>query len=246
MNAIAKQERALSIHGVEGRAFGVVAADNGRILNQTIKATRYYEERDQKYRITVELRFDDQCNNGRETFAITADIRAAEGGYWREYMGGCCHEEIAKQFPELAHLIQWHLVSTDGPMHYIANTVYHAGDRDYNGLRKGEARQIRNGRTGQLCWKLEAVGDKPETYVDADTAPTAPCFRYVPWERIGEGKARELDHARSAAVWPEATDAELMQEPEALRAALSARLPALLERFKAAMLAAGFCWPERK
>jgi hypothetical protein len=36
------------------------------------------------------------------------------------------HEELAVVFPELAHLTKWHLVSTDGPMHYIANTTYHA------------------------------------------------------------------------------------------------------------------------
>lgn len=245
MNAITRQERALSIHGVEGRAFSVVAAADGRILNQRMAATRYYDEGGRKYRITVELRFDDECNNGRETFAITADIREGDGKYWREYMSGCCHDEIAKRFPELAHLIQWHLCSTDGPLHYLANTVYLVGDRDCHGLRNGEVRQIRNGKTGQLCWKLQAVGGKPETYVDADNKPAAPAFEYAPWERIGEGKARELDAARRAAIWPEATDEQLSQEPAALRATLEARLPDLLARFKAAMLGARFYWPER-
>lgn len=214
-------------------------AGNGRILEQTIKAARTYKKKGRDYRIVVSLRFDDQCNNGHETFAMTADIR--ENGL--EYMGGCCHDEIAQHFPEFAPFIKWHLVSTDGPMHYVANTVYLAGNRDHNGLLKGETRQIRNGKTGVPCWILEPVGDKPERYIDSETQPAAVAYHYVPWNRTGEGKERQLDSARSVAVWPDVTDAELMQEPEALRAALEARLPALLAEFKSAMLALGFEWP---
>ena len=61
---------------------------------------------------------------------------------------------------------------------------------------------------------------------------------------FSEGKVRELDTARRAAIWPEATDAELMQEPEALRAQLQARLPALMEAFRADVAAAGLVFPE--
>lgn len=135
-------------------------------------------------RICVTLRFDDSCGNGHMTFGATADI--SEGG--REAGGGCCHAEIAEAFPELAPLLKWHLCSTDGPMHYIANTLYHAGDRG--------------------C----------------------------------EGKTREMDLARSTAIWPEATDAELSVGPEALKVALTARLPGLIADFKAAMTGAGFEW----
>ena len=48
-------------------------------------------------------------------------------------MGGQCRDDIREHFPELAHLLQWQLVSTDGPMHYVANTTYHAdsGNLDY-------------------------------------------------------------------------------------------------------------------
>lgn len=85
----------------------------------------------------AEIRFDDECGNGHNSFAITgtvinprrhADVEAC----------GCMHDDIARVFPELAHLIKWHLCSTDSPMHYVANTVYHASDRDHNGKRKGE------------------------------------------------------------------------------------------------------------
>lgn len=244
MNGIIQAERALLVHGVNARAFAVVAAANGRILNQTIKAMREYKEHDQRYRIVVELRFDDDCNNGHESFAITADIRRAEHGLWAEHAGGCCHDEIAKRFPEFAHLIPWHLTSTDGPMHYVSNALYLAGDRDYNGLRKGEARQIRNGKTGALAWIMPGAQTR---YHDGDAPPTdTVTLTWQPWLRVGEGKERELDSARRVAVWPEATDAELTQEPEQLRAALQARLPALLARFKDAMTATGFLWPTER
>jgi hypothetical protein len=89
--------------------------------------------------IKAEVRHDDQCGNGHNSFAITATIY--ENG--RDVCGGCCHEEVAKHFPELAPFIKWHLTSTDGPMHYLANTVYHASDKDYNGKSKGERYHIK-------------------------------------------------------------------------------------------------------
>lgn len=243
MSTTIRAEQALTVHGVEARAFAVIATADGRIVNQTIKATRYYTEDRHSYRIVVELRFDDQCKNGHESFAITAYIGEAIGdGRYREHTSGCCHDEIAKRFPELAHLIPWHLTSTDGPMHYLANTVYAAGDRDYRGLRKGESRQLRNGKTGELAWIMKGVQTR---YHDGPMPPSdSVTLHWEPWLIEGEGKARELEHARSHAVWPEATDAELCQEPEALRAALEARLPALLAQFKRDMLAVGFVWPK--
>lgn len=82
----------------------------------------------------VTIRYDDECGNGHNTFAITGDIRKGR----KALVGGCIHDEIRKHFPEFAKYIKWHLTSSDGPMHYIANTVYLAGDRDCNGYRKGE------------------------------------------------------------------------------------------------------------
>jgi len=266
MNSIIRQESAVDLFGLRARAFNVVAADSGRILNQKIGTSKEYTAGGRKYRITAELRFDDQCGNGHEDFSITGTIREYDRGAWREHSGGCIHEDIANRFPQLAHLIKWHLTGIAGPMHYEANTAYLAGDRDCHGLRAGEVRQIRNGRTGELCWELVArnapgvrisgtpTGDKfrdgetvplfiLEKHAQGDAPGAVPVLEWAPWNRVGEGKARQLDAARSAAVWPDATDTELMQEPEALRAALRARLPALLEAFKADMLACGFLWP---
>ena len=70
--------------------------------------------------ITAQVRYDDQCGNGHNSFAITGDIRRGRN----EIAGGMLHDEIAEAFPELAPYLKWHLCSSDGPMHYIANTVY--------------------------------------------------------------------------------------------------------------------------
>lgn len=198
---------------------------------------KVYQEGSQKYRITVKVRYDDQCGNGHNSFGITADIRRSEGGYWREDSGGCCHDEVAKQFPELAPLLKWHGMTSEGPTHYVANTVYHAGNRDHNGLLAGEVRQLRNGRTGELCWKMtvrDGAGKEVygSVYADGEKPPQDYTVSWEPWNRIGEGKERNFTHARSCAVWPEATDEELSVEPEELKAALLARAPALCEAFR--------------
>lgn len=196
----------------------------------------------------VEVRYDDECGNGHNTFAITAEIYQTQrypgektiihekgGPLWLNSCG-CLHDEIAKRFPELHHLIKFHLCSSDGPIHYIANTLYHAGDKDHNGLRVGERRQLRDRKTGILAWKLQ---DLPtEKYVDADTKPEPITLEWEPWETIGEGKERELNSARTSACWPEATDEELCS-PD-LKEKLEARLPALLESFQAAVEGLGF------
>ena len=199
--------------------------------------------------LTVILRFDDRHRNGHATFAITGEVWDSRfRGSDRVTSCGCIHDTIAKHCPELAHLIPWHLTSTDGPMHYVANTVFFASDRDAWGLRAGERRQIRDGKTGLPAWRLVVTeGSALPGYVDAESLPAGRrVLEYAPWERIGEGKPRELDKARSAAVWPEATDDELTAEPDALRAALLARLPALLARFRADMEGFGFTWPTRE
>ena len=168
---IPETERA--INGVNGRAFAVHEPREIRgrrvHLSQTWKAARVKSTSEH---VTVEMRFDDSCKNGHQTFSITGETRDSFG---------CIHDTIVEVFPELAPLIKWHGCSTDGPMHYVANTVYLAGDRD-------------------------------------------------------------LDAARRAAIWPDATDEQLSAEPAELRASLEARLPALLAEFRAAMESCGFLW----
>lgn len=246
--------------------------------------------------LTVKMRFDDTPRNGNETFAITATLR--DSGI--RVAGGCLHDEIAEWFPEFVPLIPWHLCSIDGPMHYEANTIYFAGDRDHWGRRAGEPASWSNvakfgenpihhklsdsfaaflkgaqangfnlevvridhderGKPGahQFGPKFTFGGYADKWYqcpFDTETEALEflgalihcrPKFEKIPtsWS---EGKAREFDAARSTAIWPEATDEELSQEPDELRKALRARLPALMEKFRSAMLSCGFDYPERK
>lgn len=85
------------------------------------------------------LRYDDECKNGHNTFAITCELydraeripgeaKTKHSSGKTLWLGscGCIHDDIAKHIPELAPYIKWHLVSSDGPMHYIANSMYYA------------------------------------------------------------------------------------------------------------------------
>lgn len=185
--------------------------------------------------LIVKIRYDDQCGNGHNSFSITGDVyKAGRRGDAAYFMGGCIHETIEEHCPELQHLIKWHLCSSDEPMHYVANSMYHASSKDCHGLEKGEVRQIVNGRTGKKCWKLEPVdtdGNKItstlNSYIDADEKPAGEVLhQYTPLCRIGEGKEPELDAARSSAIWPEAELKDFTEE------ALKARLPSLMQAFK--------------
>jgi len=90
--------------------------------------------------IIVTIRHDDRCGNGHNTFSITGDVyNAGKRGDSDMIACGCVHDYIrAISVPELNQFIKWHLCSTDGPMHYIENTMYHARNTDYKGLEKGE------------------------------------------------------------------------------------------------------------
>jgi len=205
----------------------------------------YWEEKGKKYQITATVRYDDECNNGHNSFSITADIKSTfSGKFWSEESGGCCHEEVARHFPLLAPLIKWHLTSSEGPLHYISNAVYHAGDKDCHGLRKGEFRQHKShgkvqnqGVEGVPLWQIK-LPVKNEMY--SHDKPQSIVVEWKPYGRTGEGKERDLEAARSCAVWPEATDEEL-SAPD-LEQKLLARLPALMAEFKLTVESLGFTY----
>ena len=77
--------------------------------------------------IKAEVRFDDACGKGHNTFAIAGEIYVARFGRHDCRAGGCLHDELTKHFPKLRPLIKWHLMSTDGPLHYVENARYWAG-----------------------------------------------------------------------------------------------------------------------
>lgn len=189
------------------------------------------------YKITATAKLTDY-------FSLTGMMwRQAGNGKWAEDCGGCIREDIAAHFPGLVPYIKWHLCGVKEPMHYIANTLWHAGDKDCHGLRKGETRQVIHGRTGNPCWQIKATLDGvPVTLhsltnlVDSPEPPDKlPVLSWGPCNREGEGKERDLDAARSTAIWPDATDEELMAP--GLKERLEARLPALMDDFHRAMSA---------
>lgn len=198
-----------------------------------------YREHGHTYQIVATVRWDDSCGNGHNSFAVTA-VRQEVGG--EEYSYDCCHEEVAKRFPGLRHIIRWHSFSAKGPMHYVDNVCYHAGNRDCWGLTKGESRPIKNHKTGELSWVLEANKELPR-HVVSETQPTETAtLSYQPWCRRGVGKERDFSTARSIAVWPEATEEQLSLPKEELEKLLLERLPALMEEFKKDVEELGLVW----
>ena len=77
---------------------------------------------------TATVHYDDDCGNGHNSFSVTAHVVTPASKRRNDIeAGGCMHEEIAQVFPELAPFIKWHLCESDGPMHYVANSLYWAG-----------------------------------------------------------------------------------------------------------------------
>lgn len=240
----------------------------------------------------VHVRYDDNCGNGHNTFAITGTVKAprpkGHRGHWNNNVsGGCLHEEIARVFPELAPLIKWHLTSSDGPTHYVANTLYHASDSQTPGKAVGTPTQFeervhfagfpmtfkaskalrewmktnpdvsalepvpvpyvkRQGETYDFKPKYTLTGLPVEKWHESPFDDERSAWEWIAamgcgWQFIQtptvwiQAKERDLDSARSSAVWPEATNEELCQDAETLKAALLARLPALMEEFQKAM-----------
>ena len=90
--------------------------------------------------LIIDIRHDDNCGNGRNSFAITGSLYKAGKRSDRATIAcGCLHDIIEKHAPELAPFIKWHLTSTDEPMHYVSNAMYHARDCDTSGKQVGEA-----------------------------------------------------------------------------------------------------------
>lgn len=228
------------------------------VLTKSQKKKMFFHGADESMIVTI--RYDDECGNGHNTFSITAEIYGDEripgetsitvpGKKTRRWMQscGCLHDEIIKKFPELAKYIKFHLCSTDGPMHYVANTIYHASDKDCWGLRKGEKRQIKRGGI-EPAWILSTMVDGEvrcaevdgvEKYAHGHEQPPAVAENlfYAPWYQIGKGKEPDIEAARHCAIWPDATPEQLTDKD-----ALTARLPELMAEFQAAVIELGFTY----
>lgn len=260
------------------------------------RAVPQYDEGGRRAVAVAEIRMDDQCKNGHNTFHVSADIRLlnTRGDAVGETIhgGSAC---VSETFPEIAHLTPWSGASTDQPLHYIANTVYHASNRDPNGKEAGEpyrfekrvffdAVPVAHKLPQKFIAYIEATLGDPGVFVpipvsyhkensDYDFKPkyTFKGYEPVEWHHCpfddletanqycealkncavtikevptlwGEGKARDFDAARSCAIWPEATDAQLSLPSDELRALLEARLPALMAAFRGDVESVGLQW----
>lgn len=246
MSTIIRKESAHSINGVPGRMHNVVVfPGTSRIANQTwLSESRKIAGFGEGGLIRVEIKFDDYCKNGHETFSICATVSTSKSRRRDDIeAGGQLRGEIAEVFPELVPLIKYHLVSTDGPMHYIANALYHAKQHGpqsawvyYKGTSPSDPLGL-----GEDSDKERLLG-----YLSAEQAAKAegqPGYR-IKWDEK-TAKVRNLEHARSSACWPEATDDELSVDSESLKSKLIARLPGLMMEFRDAVTNAGFIWPEQ-
>jgi hypothetical protein len=291
-------EKAHSINGVYGRLFVVknpgVRAPGCFDAQKWVSESRPVMGYGAGGTLTVEIRYDDECSNKYNSFAITAHVITPRSRDWEAC--GCLHEDIARVFPELAPLIQWHLFDANGPMHYVANTLYHATNWADSRYAPGEPceweTRVKFGnfpitfvfskrfRTF-LETRMESIARGPVApvavpYVKRDardsydfgphytvTGDDCQQWHEAPFKTLTEArefcealnnyemtfervatdyakeKPRNLVAARSAAVWPDATDEQLCVPRADLEKALLARLPGLLAGFKAAIVGAG-------
>lgn len=169
-------EKTLSINGVSGRYWMIknagVRADHCHDAQKWVSQGRPVQGYGEPAFLYVEIRHDDSCGNRHNSFAIVGEVRSAG----REIAGGCLHDDIAQAFPELAGLIKWHLSSTDGPMHYVANTLYWLGYQGYCGKGENNPPSINHARSTAV-WP-----DMPETLI---------CPAELRGSMVGESKAEK-------------------------------------------------------
>lgn len=117
-----------------------IFGDSKTVKNQVIKLEKIIGN----FGIQVKVRWDDNCGNGHNTFSITGTCGSKSKGRLSEHeeyffidgirfnyeCGGCIHDEVEKYFPELKHLIKYHLCSSNAPMYFFENAQYHAEKGD--------------------------------------------------------------------------------------------------------------------
>jgi len=213
------------------------------MLNQVKQfRTDYIDPDGQPCVLIASIRHDDRCKNGHNSFSITGDlydrptICRGEPSIVHEngkklWLGscGCLHTVIAERLPELTKYIKWHLVSTDGPMNYIANSMYHA-----KGAPKEQDKYyayLKEPITGSEKL-LKIVTEQTKILLDAQYGDL---MRYEP-HYGAMARLPNLEYARSSAVWPEAELEDFTEEK------LKARLPALMIEFRKDVEELGFTY----
>lgn len=111
----------------------------------------------------VKVRYDDECGNGHNSFAITGEVRV--GRRQTIVAVGCLHEDIARLFPDLAPVIKYHLMNSDEPMYYVANTMYWLGYSGFTDGKPGSPPNLQHARSTAV-WP-----DMPASYVASADLP---------------------------------------------------------------------------
>ncbi len=111
-----------------------------------IYRTSFFEN-DKPVVLLAKIRFDDECKKGHKTFSVTGEryetyrqrgeptIKHDNGDTLWLNSCGCLHDDIVQHFPDLAEAVKYHLVSEDGPMHYVANSLYWKGEKHLEHFR---------------------------------------------------------------------------------------------------------------
>lgn len=98
------------------------------------RAVNYYDDGHEALLVAT-FTLNDNFKNGHEDFSITGEGRVRYGPGNIGEFGGCCHEEIYKNFRELRPFIPLHLADFDGvPMYAIENGAFFAREGNANAL----------------------------------------------------------------------------------------------------------------
>lgn len=195
---------------------------------ETFKNLTYQGE---QVNLTVNLRYDDECGNGHNTFSITGDLyrygRPKTDG--NMITCGRIHDIIAELAPQYKHLIKWHLMSSDEPVHYVANTLYHA---------KSITKYTNFVYLKDVEFKFDVLLGiyKEEDIIFLQVKYGKENIR-IKSEPHYSNKESDFDAARRSAIAPNATRKQLQDKQW-----LIDRLPTLVEEFKNTMEGLGFIY----
>ncbi|QBJ04471.1 hypothetical protein HOV23_gp102 [Pseudomonas phage Lana] len=104
---------AFTLLGIEGQ-LAQVPGDNGLWVKQSFFARREFKPGG---RFDIEISYDrGHHSNTGNSFGMRRDFDGVSGPLMEP--------EVSKHWPELAHLVKWHLCSDGVPMYYIENTLY--------------------------------------------------------------------------------------------------------------------------
>lgn len=186
--------------------------------------------------IIVEIRYDDQCNNGHNTFSITGEIWKSNNKgqkVGRDCIAcGCIHDEIIKHFPHLKRAIDFHLCSSDGPMYYIESTMYHI---EQHKAQSGWLYGFHPISDETLIIKYGKI-NKLEKIINDYKGGGGKEFKFkIKLDPKTEKKA-DLEAARNSAIWSDAKTEDFTVEN------LKARLPELMKEFKSIVESFGFTY----